>query len=154
MSSEKQCPCGSNSPFSICCAPILEDHAKAETAEQLMRSRYTAFTMDENAYLLASWAKETRPERMDTKETPVQWIGLEVESTEEGGKTDDKGTVCFIARFIVTSRLCHLREKSRFVKEDNKWFYLDGIPESSTEKIARNAPCPCGSEKKFKRCCL
>lgn len=154
MSSEKQCPCGSKIPFAICCEPILKNHAKAKTAEQLMRSRYTAFTMDENTYLLTSWAKETRPEKMDTKETPVQWLGLEVASTEDGGETDDKGTVDFIAHFIVTSRFCHLREKSRFVKEDNKWFYLDGVSESSTEKIPRNAPCPCGSEKKFKRCCL
>ncbi len=154
MKSEKLCPCGSNIPFSTCCKPIFADHAKAKTAEQLMRSRYTAFTMDENAYLLSSWAKETRPEKMDTKETPVQWIGLDVESSEKGEITDSEGTVTFIAHFIVTSRLCHLREKSRFIKEDNKWFYLDGVPDSSIEKIARNGLCPCGSGKKFKRCCL
>lgn len=154
MSSEKLCPCGSKAPFSKCCSPILEDHTKAQTAEQLMRSRYTAFTMDDNAYLLTSWARDTRPKEMDTKETPVQWIGLEIESTEMGEKTDDKGSVTFIAHFIATSRLCHLREKSRFIKEDDRWFYVDGIPESSTEKIARNAPCPCGSGNKFKRCCL
>lgn len=119
-----------------------------------MRSRYTAFTMQENDYLLQSWAQETRPETLDSEEGAVRWIGLQVEETEKGGEGDDTGTVCFTATFIVSTHLCQLHEKSNFIKKDNQWFYLDGIPESTTKKITRNAKCPCGSGKKFKRCCI
>lgn len=154
MNKQEQCPCGSKNLFPECCMPIIQGNGRAETAEQLMRSRYTAFSKKENEYLLASWAKETRPKQLDTDEVPIKWIGLEILDTEEGSSEDNSGTVSFIASFIVSGHLCHLQEKSRFTKKDDVWFYLDGIPKSTTTKIARNAPCPCGSGKKFKRCCL
>jgi SEC-C motif domain protein len=154
MSDQQQCHCGSKELLTECCLPIIRGEKKAETAEQLMRSRYTAFDRQNNEYLLSSWAKETRPKQLDIDEVPVKWIGLEVLETEEGSAQDDSGTVGFIATFIVSGHLCHLREKSRFLKEDGLWYYLDGVPKSSTTKIARNSPCPCGSGKKFKRCCL
>ena len=150
----KPCPCGSNTSFTECCARILKDHSLAKTAEQLMRSRYTAFTLKDNTYLLKSWAKESRPEHLNVEEAPVQWLDLKVENSKEGQEQDSTGTVTFTARFISSGHLCHLREESRFVREENKWFYLDGTPESSTAKISRNGKCPCGSGKKYKRCCL
>jgi len=152
--SDEQCPCCSEKTYATCCKPLLQGKAKAKTAEQLMRSRYTAFSKKANDYLLASWAVKTRPQALDTDETPINWIGLEILETEKGSEQDDIGTVQFVASFIVSSRLCKLKEKSHFIKEDDSWFYVDGEPESTTEKIARNAPCPCGSGKKFKRCCL
>ena len=152
--SDEQCPCCSKKNYAECCGPLLHGKTRAKTAEQLMRSRYTAFSKKDNDYLLASWATTTRPQELDTDDTSIRWIGLEILETEKGGEQDDSGTVQFAARFIVSSRLCCLREKSRFIKEDDNWFYVDGIPESTTEKIARNSPCPCGSGKKFKRCCL
>jgi len=154
MSEQQQCPCGSKKTYVECCMPVLESTARAETAEQLMRSRYTAFSKMNNEYLLASWAAKTRPKQLDTDETPVKWINLEILDTEQGTAQDANGTVSFIASFIVSGHLCHLQEKSSFIKEDDTWFYLDGIPESSTKKIPRNSSCPCGSGKKFKRCCL
>ena len=154
MSNQELCPCGSKKLFTECCMPIVQGSSKAETAEQLMRSRYTAFSRNNNEYLLASWARKTRPKQLDTDEAPVKWIGLEVLETAEGSAQDDSGTVNFIASFIVAGNLCHLQEKSRFTKEDGVWFYLDGVPKSSTAKIARNSLCPCDSGKKFKRCCL
>ena len=154
MSTQHHCPCGSEKRFTECCKPIMRGTSRADTAEQLMRSRYTAFSKTDNEYLLASWARKTRPKQLDTDEAPVKWIGLEVLETEEGSVTDSSGTVSFIASFIVSGHLCHLQEKSRFIKEEDVWFYLDGVPQSSTTKIARNSPCPCGSGKKFKRCCL
>ena len=154
MSTEDQCPCGNEKSYSECCMPIVQGRRMAETAEQLMRSRYTAFCKEDNEYLLASWATETRPKQLDNDEVPVKWISLEVLGTEEGAPQDHSGTVNFIASFIVSGHLCHLQEKSRFTKEDGVWFYLDGVPESTTAKIARNSLCPCGSGKKFKRCCL
>ncbi len=152
--SKQPCPCGSKKLLAECCMPVILGTIKAVTAEQLMRSRYTAFSEMNNDYLLASWAAETRPEQLDTDETPVKWIGLEILATEQGTAQDTDGSVSFIASFIVSGHLCHLQEKSRFIKEADCWFYLDGTPESSTKKIARNSPCPCGSGKKFKRCCL
>ena len=154
MTQQQQCPCGNEKLFTECCMPIIQGTSKAETAEQLMRSRYTAFSRKDNEYLLASWARKTRPKQLDDDEFPVKWIGLEVLETEEGLSLDDNGTVVFIASFIVSGHLCHLQEKSRFIKEEGVWFYVDGVPNSSTSKIARNSSCPCGSGKKFKRCCL
>jgi SEC-C motif-containing protein len=154
MSEQLPCPCGSNKIFAECCMPILQGSIKAETAEQLMRSRYTAFSEMDNEYLLASWAVKTRPEQLDTDEAKVKWIKLEITETEQGAAKDSSGTVSFIASFIASGHLCKMQEKSRFIKEEDMWFYLDGIPKSSTKKIARNSLCPCGSEKKFKRCCL
>jgi len=154
MSEQQPCPCGSSKTFTECCMPILQGSVRAETAEQLMRSRYTAFSEMDNEYLLASWAVKTRPEQLDNDETGVNWIKLEITETEQGTAQDNSGTVSFIASFIASGHLCQMQEKSRFIKEDNTWFYLDGIPKSSTKKIARNSLCPCGSGKKFKRCCL
>ncbi len=154
MKSQQLCPCGSEKILQECCLPLIEDTIKAETAEQLMRSRYTAFSEKNDKYLLTSWAEKTRPAQLDTDEAPVKWIGLEILSTELGESKDTNGIVEFIASFIVSGHLCRLQEKSRFIKEGGAWFYLDGTPESTTEKIARNSPCPCGSGKKFKRCCL
>jgi len=154
MNSRQLCPCGSKKLLAECCLPVIKGTTKAETAEQLMRSRYTAFSERNNEYLLASWAAETRPAQLDADEAPIKWIGLEILATEEGKAKDTKGIVRFIASFIASSHLCRLQEKSRFIRVDDTWFYLDGIPESTTEKIARNSPCPCGSGKKFKRCCL
>lgn len=154
MTFEQQCPCGSKKSYIECCMPIIQGTSIAKTAVQLMRSRYTAFSINNDEYLLASWANETRPEQLNTDKDPIKWIGLEILEKEQGSAQDNKGTVSFLATFIVSDRLCHLQEKSRFLKEDGAWFYLDGIPESSAKKIARNSPCPCGSGKKFKRCCL
>lgn len=151
---KEPCPCGSNRPLSQCCLPIITGTSKAATAEQLMRSRYTAFCREENGYLLQTWARKTRPEQLNTSETPVNWIKLEIISHEKGLEEDDDGTVHFIAHFIATDRLCSLEETSRFIKENDAWYYLDGVANSSTTKIPRNAECPCGSHKKFKRCCL
>ena len=118
LNKQEQCPCGSKKLFPECCMPIIQGNGMAETAEQLMRSRYTAFSKKENEYLLASWAKETRPKQLDTDEVPIKWIGLEVLDTEEGSSEDNSGTVSFIASFIVSGHLCHLQEKSRFTKKD------------------------------------
>lgn len=154
MIENKPCPCGSATSFAECCALIIKEHSLAKTAEQLMRSRYTAFTLEDNNYLLKTWAKESRPENLNIAETPVRWLDLTVENSEEGKEQDSKGTVTFTARFISSGHLCHLHENSRFIREDDRWFYLDGTSESSTKKISRNGKCPCGSEKKYKRCCL
>jgi len=147
------CPCCSGKSFSDCCKPIIEDQSKAFTAEQLMRSRYTAFTLADNQYLSKSWAEQTRPKEINAENSGIQWLSLEVLQCEDGGRQNSEGFVSFTARFLSSGHLCSLHEKSSFIKEDELWYYLDGETRSDTEKVGRNAPCPCGSGRKFKRCC-
>ncbi len=147
------CPCGSNKAFAHCCKLVLKNHSAANTAEQLMRSRYTAFTLGDNEYLLKSWAQTTRPETIQTDETTLQWLGLDVEKCEGGSSDDTVGTVTFTARFLSSGHFCQLHECSRFIREDRYWYYLDGESSSERKKVARNSLCPCGSGKKYKRCC-
>jgi SEC-C motif domain protein len=153
MKSETLCPCGSSKLFADCCAIILDDHSKALTAQQLMRSRYTAYTLARNEYLKESWAAETRPEELDVEDSTIQWLGLDIEECKEGKEEDTEGTVTFTARFLSSGHHCKLHEQSRFIKHDNLWYYLDGKSDSSTVKTGRNEPCPCGSGKKYKKCC-
>lgn len=153
MSTSEKCPCGSSRQFAECCAPVIADHSRAETAEQLMRSRYTAFTLANNEYLLESWAEATRPGELNAEDDSIQWIQLEIHGTEKGEKQDNEGFVTFTASFLSSGHLCKLHEKSSFVKEDGLWYYVNGETESTTGKVGRNAPCPCGSGKKYKRCC-
>ncbi|WP_028450742.1 YchJ family protein [Chitinibacter tainanensis] len=116
------CPCGGPS-YSQCCAPY---HAGAvpPSPETLMRSRYSAYVMGLEDYLLASWHASTRPERLDLQEEPkVKWLGLTVHHAASDG---DHGTVSFLARYKVGGRAYKLAEHSRFVREEGRWFYLDG----------------------------
>lgn len=124
-----------------------------------MRSRYTAFCQGDSAYLLRTWYPSTRPATLDTDDQP-QWRGLSIVRTTEGGQDDDRGVVEFVATALVGKRVFQFREASRFVKEDGLWLYLDGdvaAPashgESGAGKIGRNDVCPCGSGRKFKKCC-
>lgn len=153
MSIEKYCPCGKDTSIEMCCAQIIENQGKAKTAEQLMRSRYTAFTLANKAYLMESWAPETRPEEIDVDDEAIQWIGLKIEECQKGGENDKEGSVTFTASFMSSGKLCHLHEKSRFVKHDGLWYYLEGETGSETKKVGRNDTCPCGSGKKYKKCC-
>jgi SEC-C motif-containing protein len=98
---------------------------KAATAQALMRSRYTAFVLCDADYLLATWHTDTRPKSIEFH--PRQrWLGLRVRHTESGMENDPDGTVEFVARFKIDGRGHRLHERSRFVKEQNRWFYLDG----------------------------
>ena len=157
MSSHESCPCGSGQPFTTCCGPFLLGHSKAPTAEALMRSRYTAYVKRDNAYLLASWHESTRPSSIDNDSLPA-WHGLKVVHTEEGGENDRTGMVEFKARYSHSSYQGELHEVSSFVKEEDQWYYVDGELQhepvvNPDRKVGRNSPCPCGSGKKFKKCC-
>lgn len=155
------CPCGSKRSYDNCCGPIIEGATKAMTAETLMRSRYCAFVHKNATYLLASWHPSTRPDEIDLESDPIEWLGLTVVKTSNGRKGDIRGEVTFRARFEhqgepkEPNESGELVERSRFVQEEGYWFYLDGeLPQSGrVEKVGRNSPCPCGSGKKYKRCC-
>lgn len=148
------CFCCSQLPFSECCEPILLDHARALTPEMLMRSRYTAYVLGKEEYLLATWDPSTRPQTLSLEENPVKWLRLTIHSAGDGPADEDMGAVDFSAEGIDRDQLCILRETSRFRRHKGLWYYLDGSCRITHEKVGRNSPCPCGSGKKFKRCCL
>ena len=119
------CPCASGKPFSRCCAPAIDRSCVPESAEALMRSRYTAYTQLNEAYLLDTWHGSTRPAAplFDTGSTP-KWIGLQVRAHRQPDATHAE--VEFIARYRVGGRAHRLHETSRFVLEDGRWLYVDG----------------------------
>lgn len=122
------CPCGSDQPYERCCAPIIEGQREAESAEALMRSRYTAYTRGDSHYLLKSWHPDTRPEQLDlTSEPQPRWLGLKIVRTEAGTINDQEGRVEFIARFKSSGRAERLHEVSRFIKLAGQWLYRDGV---------------------------
>ena len=156
------CPCGSGKEFSDCCEPFIKGESLPETAEQLMRSRYSAYATVNVEYLHSTlhpdhqndhdvnaarkWAEES------------DWVGLEIISTSAGGKDDNEGIVEFKATYRDKGNIRNLQEISRFQKVEDKWTYVDGEmrkPETvrNVQKVGRNDPCPCGSGKKYKKCC-
>ena len=117
----ESCPCGGSS-ITHCCGPLLSGAQHATSAEQLMRSRYSAYVLGEENYLSETWYKETRPTETVTDKS-LQWLGLEV---RQSSQEDDAATVEFVARCRVQGRGQRLHEISRFVREDGRWFYVDG----------------------------
>lgn len=123
--SKKVCPCGRGVSYSDCCEP-LHAGAAAPSAERLMRSRYSAFALGLAEYLLRSWHASTRPSALDIDES-ISWRRLLIESTEAGGPFDSGGYVTFTAIGRSEEGRFEQREKSRFVREDGHWFYVDGV---------------------------
>jgi len=163
MKNEDLCPCKSGKTFGACCAPVIAGEKKAETAEILMRARYSAYATGAVKFLHDSSGPEVRAE-FDEKATrqwseSATWEGLDVLDTEKGTASDDEGWVSFIARYTVDDRLCEHRERSYFKRIDGEWRFIDGLVDTGEPyrreepKINRNAPCPCGSGKKYKKCC-
>lgn len=155
---DSDCPCGSGQAYANCCGPLHAGGRPAATAEALMRSRYSAFVTHDEAYLLRSWHSTTRPGRVFEKhEVHPDWLGLTIHHCHAGGETDQDGEVEFIARFRVQGKPGQLHERSQFAREQGEWRYLDGGPCKGTpvqrDKHGRNDPCPCGSGKKYKKCC-
>jgi SEC-C motif-containing protein len=119
------CPCGSGLTLADCCGPRIDNTAPAPTAEALMRSRYTAYTQGDAAYLLTTWHPATRPESLQLDETPQpHWIGLTVKRHEI--QDAEHAVVEFVARYKISGRAFKLHETSRFVREDDRWYYVDG----------------------------
>lgn len=124
------CLCGSKRLFSDCCEPVIQNKKEASTAEALMRSRYTAYSLADINYLMRSHHSKTRPlkDKKNIKKwtQSIKWMGLTIVNTEEGTKNDDYGTVEFIAIYIENGKLNQIHEKSLFKKENNLWVYVNG----------------------------
>ncbi len=152
-SPETSCPCGSTKSYQHCCLPFHNESSLPATAEELMRSRYSAFCKKELSYLFNSWHPANRPAAEEILAGKVHYISLQIIDTEKGLAEDETGEVTFIVRYIEKDQLFTMKEKSSFVNQQGKWLYLDGENQLSRENLKKNSLCPCGSGKKFKRCC-
>ena len=119
------CPCGSGFTYPACCGPFIAGTDLPQTAQQLMRSRYTAYTRGDADYLRATWHPTTRHQELDT-DPAVRWLGLKIIATEAGGPEDQRGLVEFVARYKIGGRAHRLHERSRFKRFQGRWFYVDG----------------------------
>jgi SEC-C motif-containing protein len=157
------CPCGSSLTYDACCRPVIKGERPATTAEELMRSRYSAYVMKEIDFLRTSLHPGHRSD-FNEKSTRAwaessEWHSLEILKTVEGGPEDSEGKVEFIATFSDKGTRKEHHELSSFRKENGMWYLVKGetLPAKqvvrSTPKTGRNDPCPCGSGKKFKKCC-
>jgi len=157
------CPCGSGQDYAGCCQPMISGEQKSQTAEALMRSRYTAYVKTAIDYIHDT-THESQRDKFNRKESEVwskktEWQSLEILKSDGGGVEDQTGMVEFIARYRKKGKLAQHHEVAEFKKEDGSWYFFDGhAPEYEQVvrdggKIGRNAPCPCGSGKKYKKCC-
>lgn len=157
------CPCGSGLAFETCCEPFLIEREKPSTATALMRSRYSAYALGAVDYLYKTSGSKVRKE-FDAESSrkwaeSATWTGIEIISEEGGGADDETGVIEFIAHYSVKDSEFNHHERAEFAKVDGVWRFIDGRifgtdPIRRDEpKVGRNDPCPCGSGKKFKKCC-
>ncbi|NRA24911.1 MAG: SEC-C domain-containing protein, partial [Oleispira sp.] len=131
-----------------CCQPLHKGQS-ACSAEALMRSRFSAFALQLNDYLLSSWHPATRPTQLDLA-VDTQWKRLHIISANNDTQ---QGSVHFKAYYQEQDTWHLLEETSKFLFENGHWFYHSGNYQPQILKPSRNDTCPCGSNKKFKKCC-
>lgn len=119
---ERLCSCGSGETYDACCGPVVRNERWADTAEELMRSRYTAYVLDDVDHLFRTWHPATRPDDLESL-AHVEWTGLEIVEVVDGGPADEEGVV----EFRASHRGGVLHERSRFVRRAGRWVYLDGV---------------------------
>ncbi|MBI3926033.1 MAG: SEC-C domain-containing protein [Armatimonadetes bacterium] len=165
-----KCPCGFDAAFEDCCGRFLSGKLQPQTAEELTRSRYTAYAKRREDYLEdtlhprertkaargKTWAGGARSEPWARDAT---WDGLEIRELERGGAEDKDGVVSYSARYTLKGVSHTLEERALLEKHRGRWFYVKAEqPEQAPAvrdqlKVGRNDPCPCGSGKKHKKCC-
>ncbi|MEP2025710.1 MAG: YchJ family protein [Reichenbachiella sp.] len=158
---DNNCLCGSKKNINECCGTIIKGEP-AKTALALMRSRYTAYCLSEAQYLYNTTHSKHRAaykiEGIEQWARENTWNQLEIVSVAHGSVSDTKGVVEFKAYFTDPKGKKQVHhERSNFLKEDENWYYLDGEINPKEidlmKKVHRNDPCPCGSGKKYKKCC-
>ena len=159
-----KCPCGSDKEYGKCCEKIIKGEVNAKTPEELMRARYSAYVNSEIDFIFDSVLPEKQEEdnRAAIEEWAAEstWQNLEIIKTEGGIEEDDvEGKVEFKANYISAGMTNVYHELGDFKKIDGKWYFDEGklvkeYPSKKIErKVGRNDPCPCGSGKKYKKCC-
>jgi SEC-C motif-containing protein len=115
------CPCGSGEDYDACCGPLVRNERAADTAEELMRSRFTAYALGDVDHVFRTWHPASRPD--DLADLPqLDWLDLEVLDVVDGGPEEETGVVEFRARHAGGV----LHERSRFVRRAGRWVYVDG----------------------------
>jgi SEC-C motif-containing protein len=160
MTENQTCPCGSGLAFAACCEPIINGTRESETAEELMRARYSAFVTGAIDFIVASTHSRTRKEvDLDfIREWSTTSVGHGLQILDTKPIDDDKAFVSFEARYTQRGKEQSHREKSLFEREDGQWRFVTGdelknpTVRYETPKPGRNDPCPCGSGKKYKKC--
>lgn len=156
------CPCGSGAEYSACCEPVITGVKPAETAEQLMRARYSAYVGAHMDFIFESTHPEHRQgyDHDGTRQwaEESEWLGLEIVGGHKGGAEDSVGEVEFIAHFKEKggdARDHH--ENGQFKRKSGNWYFTEGSEVKPrpiiSNKIGRNDPCTCGSGNKYKKCC-
>lgn len=165
MTDTQLCPCGSERKLAECCLPLLQGKERARTAEQLLRSRYTAFVRGDVDYIVHTHHSRTRDqikrEEVEEWSKNSQWLGLKILQKEAGEAGDEKGAIAFHAQYQdrASEKPTDHFEYALFEKEGGEWRFADAHPlktgpvRREEPKIGRNDPCPCGSGKKHKKCC-
>lgn len=142
------CICGNNKKFDDCCGPIIDGTTLANSAQELMRSRYSAYVRGDGRYLVVSTQEQNQYEDdaqlIEEFSSKVEWLKLDILKASTN-------TVEFKAYYKEGNIIKVLHEKSNFIQENGVWLYVDG--ELYNTKVQRNEICPCGSGKKFKKCC-
>jgi len=159
------CHCGSGRELAECCLPVIRGEREAVMAEELMRSRYTAFVLGDVDWIMASHHPDTVGEidrdEVGTWSKASEWMGLRIRDTVAGGADDDEGIVEFRARYKVQGRQIDHVERAHFERDGGAWRFHSVVEEVLTElvpvgqksTVGRNDPCTCGSSKKYKKCC-
>ena len=124
------CCCGSGQSFAVCCQKFIEGKSFPQTAEQLMRSRYSAYVVQDIHYLKTTWHRSTCPDPLKL-DANLRWIGLEIKNTKAGGEADQTGSVKFVARYKINGRAYRLEEESNFVRQGPQWLYVDGSSDTT-----------------------
>ena len=120
------CPCGNQQEYKPCCSQVHEG-AAAASAEQLMRARYSAYVLKREDFLLASWHADSRPASLNLAAQQPSPTWLELEIRQQHNEDENHASVEFVARYrLGGGRAQRQHETSRFVREDGRWYYLDG----------------------------
>ncbi len=156
----EKCPCGSGRAYDECCGPYIAGSLAAPTAEALMRSRYTAYVKSKVDYIVSTCVETEGIDLDSTRKWSEKsnWLGLKIHRTAKGGVDDTAGEVEFSATYVLDGLREEHREIAKFEKKDGRWLYSEGevVPQTVVRegpKVGRNDPCPCGSGKKYKKCC-
>jgi len=155
------CPCGSDTPFADCCQQLIKGERVSQTAEELLRARYAAFATGAIAFIVETTHSRTRreidiPYITEWSQTST-WRGLQILGTKV--ISDDKAYVSFEAQYFQHGKDQSHKEKSLFEREHEQWRFVTGeelknpTVRYETPRTGRNEPCPCGSGKKYKKCC-
>lgn len=155
------CPCGSGAAFANCCEPIIKGVRDSQSAEELLRARYSAFATGAIEFIVATTHPRTRREvdSASIREWSETSTWRELHILDANFVNEDKVYVSFEARYAQHGEEVNHREKSLFERDRGAWFFVTGdmlknpTIRYETPRPGRNEPCPCGSGKKYKKCC-